>query len=357
MDLRVISAEHVKDAVALYDELGQDEFLRRYGFGWSRRYRLVVGGRTYPSKAIVGVAHEYATGSPLRSTQFTGGRGQTVPTLERLGFVVESDRIRAEDAQAYMLLWNPESYRWHDDDRLAILNEILEGGTFTRRWSIHANSTQVKIGDRAFLRRTGRQPRGIIAAGVVSGTPFTDRHWGDEKGSSATYVDIDWEAMVEPEDVLDLGEIAELYPSAAWAARSGGARIPEEAREALESAWGSHVDDVVSDYRVSAGTTPTRAQEIEARYGLTLVKTRRHQRAFRNLLLEGRPHVCEFPGCGITSVEVLQAAHIIPDSEGGKATLDNGLLLCANHHRALDSDLVRFVGDRKFDWVDGVNPF
>lgn len=357
MDLRTISAEDVRRAIALHDELGREKFLRRYGFGPARNYKLVVEGREYPSKAIVGVAHEFATGSPLTAAEFAGGRGQTVPVLESLGFVVETDSVQVGDQQAYMLLWNPDGWLWPDDERLAILSETLSGNTFEGRWSISANSTKVNIGDRVFLRKAGMKPRGIVASGVVTGSPMIGPHWAGEDGRAATYVVVEWDAMVEPEDVLDLSELAEHYPSGPWRAQSGGARIPEEAREALEVEWGAHHAGKVSSYRQSSGTTPSREREIEVSYGLYLARTRRHQRAFRALLLRELPHECEFPGCGITSVKVLDAAHIVRDSEGGEATLDNGLLLCANHHRAMDADLVRYIGDGEFEWVDGFESF
>ncbi|MFD4009296.1 HNH endonuclease [Brachybacterium paraconglomeratum] len=357
MDLRAISAEDVRRAIALHDELGQDEFLRRYGFGPSRSYGLVVDGRTYPSKAIVGVAHEFATGSPLTSAEFNGGRGQTVPVLERLGFAIESDSGQVGDEQAYMLLWNPQNFGWPDDERLAILSETLSGNTFEGRWSISANSSKAKIGDRIYLRKTGARPRGIVASGVVSGSPITASHWGGEDGRAATYVYVEWDAMVDPADVLDLSELAALYPNGPWAARGGGAWIPPEAREALELEWNSHVDGVASSYRASTGAAPSHEKEIQVRYGRAVAKIRRHQRDFRALLLEELPHVCEFPGCGITSIEVLDAAHIDPDSEGGRATLDNGLLLCANHHRAMDRGLMRYVADGEYRWAEGVEPF
>lgn len=357
MELRAISADDVRRAIGLHDELGQEEFLRRYGFRPSRSYGLVVEGRTYPSKAIVGVAHEFATGSPLRSAEFNGGRGQAVPVLERLGFVVESGSGLSGDQQAYMLLWNPKSYIWPDGDRLAILAETMSGNTFMERWSIYANSTKVKIGDRVFLRKAGLLPRGIVASGVVSGPPVTDAHWGEIDGRPTTYVDVDWDAMVESEDVLDLSDLAEEQPSSAWAAPGGGARIPTEARGALESAWHSHVNEVLSSYRARTEFEPSHEQEIQVRYGQAVAKIRRHQRAFRKLLLDNLPHECAFPGCGIASVEVLDAAHRIPDSEGGRATLENGLLLCANHHRAMDSGLLRVDDDWQYEWAEGVDPF
>jgi 5-methylcytosine-specific restriction enzyme A len=73
----------VIEAVNEYDRLGQDEFLREYGFHPAREYVLVHSGKSYDSKAIVGVAHGYLPGQkPLASTEFSGGEatvGRLVP--------------------------------------------------------------------------------------------------------------------------------------------------------------------------------------------------------------------------------------------------------------------------------------
>lgn len=257
----------------------------------------------------------------------------------------------------YMLLWNPDRYAWPDADRLDILLGVLDGEPAMERWSIHANHTKVAVGDRVFLRKSGTPPRGIIASGTVAGPPVPDAHWGDAGSSSARYIDIMWDAMVEPEDVMDLAELSEQFPSAAWAAPGGGARIPSEAVGALEEAWATHTGQVLSGYKTNEGDGSSRAQEIRAKYGAVIVKIRRHQRAFRTLLLRELDHVCEFPGCVVTSVKVLEAAHIQPDSEGGEPTLENGLLLCRNHHRAMDSGLLRYGWDGEFEWADGVTSF
>src|SRR5450432_2021951 len=43
--------------VAEYDRLGQHRFLEKYGFGTDRSSRMVVAGKNYDSKAIVGEAN------------------------------------------------------------------------------------------------------------------------------------------------------------------------------------------------------------------------------------------------------------------------------------------------------------
>ena len=86
------------DAIAEFNRLGRDQFLKKYGFGHARSYLLVHDGQEYDSKAIVGAAHGYARPNwrPLKADQFYGG----VPVkrlLERLGFRI----IRQETKQGH----------------------------------------------------------------------------------------------------------------------------------------------------------------------------------------------------------------------------------------------------------------
>ncbi len=77
-------------AVEEFDRLGRRAFLERYGFGPSRTYHLVVDGRSYDSKAIVGAAHGFLPGlRPLRPSEFSGGLDHAVKVLTDLGFRVE----------------------------------------------------------------------------------------------------------------------------------------------------------------------------------------------------------------------------------------------------------------------------
>jgi hypothetical protein len=84
--------EAVRAAIREYDELGQEAFLDRYGFGAARDWVLVYDGREYDSKAIVGAAHgvQHPERGPLRPGDFTGGRHTTVAKLRSLGFEVRS---------------------------------------------------------------------------------------------------------------------------------------------------------------------------------------------------------------------------------------------------------------------------
>ncbi len=107
---------------------------------------------------------------------------------------------------------------------------------------------------------------------------------------------------------------------------------------------------------------PAMATEDEETWDVTsedafrLVRQRTSQLNFRKKLLESQPVECAI--CGIREVQVLEAAHLIPHARGGRASHDNGRLLCANHHRAFDAGLYEWTEKNGFSWVgEGPEPF
>jgi 5-methylcytosine-specific restriction protein A len=90
MSLGEITRAAVLAAIAEYDELGQDDFLARYGFERARSCLLIHDGKAYDSKAIVGVAHGFLPGEgALPAGYFSGGEATVGRPLRRLGFTVQ----------------------------------------------------------------------------------------------------------------------------------------------------------------------------------------------------------------------------------------------------------------------------
>jgi len=90
----VVRREHVLCAIAEYDRLGQEEFLQQHGFGRARAYLLWYDGRSYDSKAILGVAYRYATGIAIGAHDFNGGKFGAAAALRSMDFQVEEANRR-----------------------------------------------------------------------------------------------------------------------------------------------------------------------------------------------------------------------------------------------------------------------
>ena len=91
---RLTSRAAVEGATEEYDELGQEKFLNKYGYGQARTYLLHYHERLYDSKAIAGVAYgfEHPKEGPLKSTDFRGGidPGRAAHRLQELGFEIQT---------------------------------------------------------------------------------------------------------------------------------------------------------------------------------------------------------------------------------------------------------------------------
>jgi hypothetical protein len=88
---RVARADVIR-AMEEYDRLGQDRFLTEHGFGRATAYLLIYQQRSYDSKAILGVAHKFATGQPIGPHDFNGGTYGAAKVLRKLGFEVRNAR-------------------------------------------------------------------------------------------------------------------------------------------------------------------------------------------------------------------------------------------------------------------------
>jgi len=88
---RVTHADVVR-ATEEYDRLGQAQFLAEHGFGRATAYLLIYRGRSYDSKAILGVAYMFATGMRIGPHDFSGGVHGAAGVLRNLGFDVRNTR-------------------------------------------------------------------------------------------------------------------------------------------------------------------------------------------------------------------------------------------------------------------------
>ncbi len=81
-------------------------------------------------------------------------------------------------------------------------------------------------------------------------------------------------------------------------------------------------------------------------YITSTIRQRLHQKSFRERVLEAYSSQCAL--CKLKHAELLDAAHIIPDSvELGEPVVNNGLSLCKIHHAAFDSNIIGITPDYK----------
>ena len=103
-------------------------------------------------------------------------------------------------------------------------------------------------------------------------------------------------------------------------------------------------DAAVLDFDVAAASVALSYEpggDERRRYVTRELQVRLHQRSFRERVLRAYRSRCAV--CRLRHHELLDAAHIVPDSEAGAPRVPNGLALCKLHHAAFDK---LFVGVR-----------
>ncbi|MEC0269370.1 HNH endonuclease signature motif containing protein [Paenibacillus anseongense] len=74
------------------------------------------------------------------------------------------------------------------------------------------------------------------------------------------------------------------------------------------------------------------------------------QTVFRRALLQVYNNKCAF--CGFSHVVALEASHIVPwshSTDEERVSVNNGILLCSNHHKLFDSGILKINKDYKIE--------
>ena len=85
----------------------------------------------------------------------------------------------------------------------------------------------------------------------------------------------------------------------------------------------------------------------QRRYADRVARVRLHQPLFRERVLLSYETSCAV--CHLRHRELLDAAHIVPDSEGGEPIVPNGIAMCQLHHGAFDHLLIGIRPDYRME--------
>ncbi len=85
-------------------------------------------------------------------------------------------------------------------------------------------------------------------------------------------------------------------------------------------------------------------ESFTRQYATRLMRQRLHQRGFSERVLEAYRVRCCI--CRLGHRELLDAAHIVPDADGGAPVVPNGLALCKIHHASFDAGVLGIEPER-----------
>ncbi len=142
--------------------------------------------------------------------------------------------------KTYLLAWKPIRSEW--DDLPETSKAVKEGRSDPIRWSC-GKSKRPQKGDRVFLIKLGKKPKGIIGSGYIVRGSYEDTHWDYErasKGETSNFVKVKLDTLLNPDiepildrELLDEQSFSEMH----WDTQMSGVHIPESVAAELEILW------------------------------------------------------------------------------------------------------------------------
>lgn len=243
--------------------------------------------------------------------------------------------IKDRDENAFLLTWKKS--RWPHSNIILMCEAFERQGYVEENWRIHAHR-QAKVGDRVFLLRQGKGPKGIFGMGTITGPAFGDAGSGKRK----MMVPIRFSAFTDPEARLLVDEVQthDILPATKIRAQASGDGLTSEQSAALERL-------VLEEFESASLIGPNQGDDapfdpksiIDARERISrTIAQRRGQKAFRDALITAYDGRCAITGCDVR--DVLEAAHIYPYLGPDTNKVTNGILLRADIHTLFDCILI-----------------
>ncbi|MFE0797490.1 MULTISPECIES: HNH endonuclease [Streptomyces] len=334
MTTGLTDANIVRRIVEEYDDRGRDAFLDGHGFERATQYYLQVGGRLYDAKAIANVAYRYEQQAP-DARVISGGRDHSNRLLERLGFTVVDGRpTTVEGERAWRLaVW---SHLKLTEDLRQVSPGVL------RAFGVYGGGQGIWI-DKA-------RTEAVHEGGITMGVLHTGAHYPDEIGDNDViyhYPTTGRGPGRDESEVAATKAAATLKLPIFVIAKP----TPRSSVRIVRLAWVEGWEERSRIFLISFGDSRpehllTDDHSDDQPFSLTGSRSRSSQRNVRERPGQRRFKLRVFqrygPRCplsGITVPEMIEAAHLRPDSEDGTDDPRNGLPLNAALHRAYDAHL------------------
>lgn len=149
-------------------------------------------------------------------------------------------RPDAQVRRAFLLTYNPVLWTFDPVDIEVIIDATTAGRTVDDRWATGGRSTGISPDDRLFLLRQGVEPRGIIGSALASSPIYPEPHWRRE-GGMANYLDLRWDAFVDPDEPLPFAVLRQEMPDQHWSPKGSGTQIRSAVVDELEQLWVEHL--------------------------------------------------------------------------------------------------------------------
>lgn len=262
--------------------------------------------------------------------------------------------------RTFLLTYNTD--KWHWDNFEQAQKSLMEEGRYIGSWSC-GNSIKLRTGDRVFLIKLGKNPRGIMASGLVFDSVYEAPHWNKErrrKGELSNYVNIDFDVIRNPvsNDMLLMEQLKEIDSHFTWSSQSSGIEIPEYIANKIETLWREMTgSDITNLSRNEVGIEEIVYPERYTEGALTQITVNKYERNVkaRKACLEKYGYTCGVCNenladkYGELGKEFIHVHHIVPLNEIKKEYIINPITdlipLCPNCHAIIHRKTPAYTPD------------
>jgi 5-methylcytosine-specific restriction protein A len=245
-------------------------------------------------------------------------------TLSELEDWNDRELINQKDKKkTFLLTFNPTKWKW-DNINECIL-ELKEQGRYVESWSC-GNCKKIKRGDRVFLIKLGKEPKGIFASGIAYDGVYKAPHWDESKrnnGELANFISVDFDVLINSNDsdIMPLNKLREISPRFAWTSQISGIEIPGSLAEKLELIWcdfaGSRYKSIK---RNELGTEEILHSERYYEGAVTKVAVNKYERnsKARDICIKEYGYICSICGVNLEEIygelgkEFIHVHHTVP---------------------------------------------
>lgn len=331
----------IEKALEEFLEIGREAFLAKHKFGASTDYFVTENGYLFDAKAIAGVALniQYPHLEPVTHDDFSGGVQGANAALKKLGFTIIRRRNTAVDDERRWRLAVWDHLQQLPDGPSALAPKVLHS------YGVYGGGQGIWVDADRTKSIAGSDPAGI-AVGVL----HTGVHYPDELGPTSLIYHYPHTKRRGKRDESEVNAT-----KAAAALRIPMFIITKPSRSAtvrtVRLAWVEGWDDKAATFLITYGATPpseiitadrsdTEAFNLEGNRSKSVrqnVRRRPDQQRFKFMVMQRYGSTC--PLSDISVPQMIEAAHLRPDADGGSADPRNGLPLNAALHRAFDAHL------------------
>ena len=154
---------------------------------------------------------------------------------------VSSMSDTGSESKTWLFTWNPNLWAWNDPvygyDEM--MREVSSHGISYCKWTC-GTTKSILPGDRIFLIRLGKAPKGMVASGKAITGVFEGTHWDPDKavaGKNARRVYIAFDKILPEYRILEMEDLKRISNEMCWSSQSSGISIPPVVAERLESIW------------------------------------------------------------------------------------------------------------------------